>query len=161
MLSTMGEPLTTKPRASLRLGIKDDQDLAFLSKARTVQMRRLHNSMTTALLRIVNARKDVYAGNRQEAMFDALIRDYDGRERDLLIEFKSSTNIADVRLAVGQLLDYRRFVDRPDATDLAVLLPEEPNAHARELLQVCDILLLWFEDKVTLSRIRGPLEGIL
>jgi hypothetical protein len=82
-------------------------------------------------------------------------------KRDLLIEVKSSTNIADVRLAVGQLLDYRRFVDRPNATDLAVLLPEEPNAHVRELLKACDILLLWFDDKVTLSRIRGPLEGIL
>jgi hypothetical protein len=81
MLSAVGEPLTTKPGASLRLGIKDDQDLAFLSKARSVQMRRLHNSMTTALLRILGARKVVYAGNRQEAMFDALIQDYEGHEK--------------------------------------------------------------------------------
>jgi hypothetical protein len=135
MLSTIGEPLATKPVASLRLGIKDDQDLVFLSKARTIQMRRLHNSMTTALLHIVGAGKVVYAGNRQEAMFDALILNYEGHERDLLIEVKSSTNIADVRLAVGQLVDYRRFVNRPAATDLAILLPEEPNAHVRELLK--------------------------
>ena len=94
-------------------------------------------------------------------MFDALIQDYKGQERHLLIEVKSSTNIADVRLAVGQLLDYRRFVNKPDTTDLAVLLPEEPNAHVCELLKACDILLLWFEAKETLSRIRAALEGIL
>ena len=161
ILSSVGEPLTTKPVASVRLDIKDDQDLAFLSKARTVQMQRLHNAMTNGLLRIVGGRKLVYAGNRQEAMFDALIQDYEGQERDLLIEVKSSTNIADVRLAVGQLLDYRRFVNRPDATDLAVLLPEEPNAHVRELLKAYDILLLWFEGKKTLSGIHGVPEGIL
>ena len=143
------------------MDIKDDQDLAFLSKARSVQMQRLHNAMTNGLLRILGARKVVYAGNRQEAMFDALIQDYEGQERDLLIEVKSSTNIADVRLAVGQLLDYRRFVNRPDATDLAVLLPEEPNTHVRELLKAYDILLLWFEGKKTFSRIHGVLEGIL
>jgi hypothetical protein len=161
MLSTVGEPLTTKPLAPLRLGIKDDQDLAVLSKGRTVQMQRLHNAMTNGLLRIVGARRVVYEGNRQEAMFDVLIQDYQTQKRDLLIEVKSSTNVADVRLAIGQLLDYRRFVNRPDATDLAVLLPEEPNAHVRELLKTCDILLLWFEDKETLSRIRGALEGTL
>jgi hypothetical protein len=94
-------------------------------------------------------------------MFNVLIQGYQTQGRDLLIEVKSSTNVADVRLAIGQLLDYRRFVNRPSATDLAVLLPEEPSAHVRELLKACDILLLWFEDKETLSRIRGALEGTL
>src|SRR6266446_3817438 len=51
ILTSVGEPLTTKSVASLRLGFKDDQDLAAaLSKARTVQMQRLHNAMTNGLL---------------------------------------------------------------------------------------------------------------
>lgn len=158
--SIVGEPLRPKPPAPRHLDIKDEKDLAVLSVARTLQMQRLHNAMTNALLYTVGGRKAVFEGNRQEAMFDALILDYKGPKKDLLIEVKSSTNIADVRLAIGQLLDYRRFVNRPDATDLAVLLPEEPDAHVCELLRTCDILLLWFEDKATLSRIQGALEGI-
>jgi hypothetical protein len=60
MPSTAAELLTTKPVTPLRLGIKDDQDLAVLSKGRAVQMQRLHNGMTNGLLRIVGARKVVY-----------------------------------------------------------------------------------------------------
>jgi hypothetical protein len=51
--------------------------------------------------------------------------------REELIEAKSSSSRDDVRLALGQLLDYRRYV-KPRS--MAVLLPADPGADMIELL---------------------------
>lgn len=49
-----------------------------------------------------------------------------------LIEAKASVSRQDVRMAIGQLLDYRRHIDRK--AGLAVLLPEKPSVDLVELL---------------------------
>ena len=49
-------------------------------------------------------------GDRQECRFDVLIADYDGNGRDLLIEAKPDPDRGSLRVAVGQLFDYRRFL---------------------------------------------------
>jgi hypothetical protein len=51
-----------------------------------------------------------------------------------------------VRLAVGQLLDYRRAVERPAATDLLVLLPEAPDADTVEYLHAANVRCGWFDE---------------
>jgi hypothetical protein len=57
---------------------------------------------------------------------------YDPQMR-LIIEAKGTVTRDAIRMALGQLLDYRRFVDRPHK--LAVLLPEAPR---RDLLDYLD-----------------------
>lgn len=49
-----------------------------------------------------------------------------------LIEAKASNSREDVRMAIGQLLDYRRF--KPVPTEIAVLLPERPSSDLISLL---------------------------
>ncbi|WP_257459476.1 hypothetical protein [Archangium lipolyticum] len=85
----------------------------------------------------------VEEGRLQSCRFDALVRNH--REgRDLLIEVKSTTEIADVRLAVGQLLDYRRQLPKKATTNIAVLLPFAPGEHVRAFLDDVEAMALWF-----------------
>jgi hypothetical protein len=58
---------------------------------------------------------------------------YDETDR-VLYEAKALARRSDVRMAVGQLYDYRRHVD-VDNLRCAVLLPERPRADLRDLLQ--------------------------
>ncbi|AKI99118.1 Hypothetical protein AA314_00745 [Archangium gephyra] len=82
-------------------------------------------------------------GRLQSCRFDALVRNHQ-TGRDLLIEVKSSTAIADIRLAVGQLLDYRRQLPKKETTHIAVLLPSEPGEHVRAFLNDVEARALWF-----------------
>ena len=77
-------------------------------------------------------------------MFDALVREYAGTERDLLVEVKAGCDRATCRLAAGQLQDYRRLLPRRAATDLAVLFPDRPSKHAFELFGDLGIRVAWF-----------------
>jgi len=64
--------------------------------------------------------------------------------RDLLIEAKSSTDVAFCRMAVGQLLDYRRQLPGSAITDLAVLFSEVPGKHVLDFLGHVGVKALWF-----------------
>jgi hypothetical protein len=44
-------------------------------------------------------------------------------------------------MALGQLLDYRRFIDPPPAR--AVLVPHKPADDLIDLLAACDIGVIW------------------
>ncbi|MFF8524193.1 hypothetical protein ACF05X_18960 [Streptomyces werraensis] len=60
-----------------------------------------------------------------------------------LYEAKGLTTRANVRMAIGQLLDYRRRVPNRDELRLAVLLPSEPTDDVKELLQELGIGLVY------------------
>jgi len=62
-------------------------------------------------------------------------------ERDVLIEAKGSDSRVAIRLAIGQLYDYRRF--EAIQPKLAVLLPYEPSSDMRALLTSADIGWIW------------------
>ena len=61
-------------------------------------------------------------------------------ELSLLVEAKGQDDRNSIRLAIGQLMDYRRFAD---VSHLAVLLPHEPAADHRSLLGTVDIAWIW------------------
>jgi hypothetical protein len=62
-------------------------------------------------------------------------------QKNQLIEAKASINRESIRMAIGQLLDYSRFIrPRPSA---AVLLPSRPGADLEELLATQEISLIW------------------
>ena len=64
--------------------------------------------------------------------FSALYSDLADVTQNILYEAKGSADRMSVRLALGQVLDYGRYVD---GAQLAVLLPEAPAADLVELLR--------------------------
>ncbi|GAA4934042.1 hypothetical protein [Actinoplanes utahensis] len=59
----------------------------------------------------------------------------------LLIEVKATAERDHLRFAVGQLYDYRRYLDF--AVDLAVLVPTEPSADLMGLLDAANVGAIW------------------
>ncbi|MFI8789060.1 hypothetical protein [Streptomyces sp. NPDC055105] len=66
---------------------------------------------------------------------------YDATD-NVLYEAKGLATRNNVRMAIGQLLDYKRHLDVPKGLRLAVLLPEEPTADVRTLVKSLDIALV-------------------
>ncbi|MGQ4514854.1 hypothetical protein [Streptomyces sp. DW26H14] len=77
------------------------------------------------------------AGERGALMTDT----YDATD-NALYEAKGKASREHVRMAIGQLLDYRRNIDVPEGLRLAVLLPGEPTADVKALLAAEDIALV-------------------
>lgn len=78
----------------------------------------------------------------------------------LLVEAKGTVNRDAVRMAIGQLLDYRRFVDGGSPNYLALLVPREPRQDLRELLFEHEIDIIYrtpdgFEDSAGGALIGG------
>lgn len=132
------------------LGQRRDEDVELLRTATTVKMRRIHNSMTNALRTIfAKARLVVEEGSDPSCLFDALVRAYAKTERHLLIEVKTDDSPPMCRMAVGQLLDYRRSLGDRAALDLAVLFPKKPSKDALNFLGYVGVKALWFDDGMT------------
>jgi hypothetical protein len=152
----------TRPRArraharlGRTLGDRDDEDVEFFRQANTVRMRMIHHKMTNALRSFCSRRNlRVEEGISRDCRFDALIRNY-RQERHLLIEVKPDSKQPSCRLAVGQLLDYRRQVPDRARVDLAVLFPQKPNVVATAFLNDVGVDVLWFtHDMKTLNGFR-------
>lgn len=60
----------------------------------------------------------------------------------VLYEAKASSSRDSIRLAIGQLFDYRRHI-RPEPARLAILLPEAPEKDLRELIASVGIALVY------------------
>lgn len=71
----------------------------------------------------------------------AIVNDLYDETRNNLVEAKGSGTRGEVRMAIGQLTDYGRFVDPPPA--LAVLLPQRPRADLEQLLASTGIAAIW------------------
>jgi hypothetical protein len=60
----------------------------------------------------------------------------------LIVEVKGSVERCSIRMALGQLLDYRRFVPNPRC---AILLPERPRQDLVALIHSAGVSLFWPE----------------
>ncbi len=69
-----------------------------------------------------------------------LLNDIFIRDRNHIIEAKGDSTRESARMAIGQLLDYRRFAK--DAR-MAVLLPERPESDVEDLLRTANIACIW------------------
>jgi hypothetical protein len=70
-----------------------------------------------------------------------LFSDLMDRTTNTLYEAKGSVQRGAIRMAIGQLMDYRRFVQPPPR--LAVLLPSKPRDDLSDLLAGIGIGLVW------------------
>jgi hypothetical protein len=138
-------PLQTKPEAGRELSLKDESDIEVLAHALKRKNKRLHNHLTNEIKRLLQDR-NLTEGINKETLFDIMIKNYDDNKHDLIIEVKSSTNVADVRMAIGQLYDYWYRQFGSSEMHAAVLLPEKPQAEISNLLKWLEIGLLWIAD---------------
>ena len=74
-----------------------------------------------------------------------LFSDLIDRSTNTLFEAKGTVERGAIRMAIGQLLDYRRFLT--PSPRLAVLLPSRPRTDLEELLHSAGVALVWREGK--------------
>jgi hypothetical protein len=60
---------------------------------------------------------------------------------NLLVEAKGTGERGSIRMALGQLADYRRFINPPPTC--AVLLPQQPRPDLAALLDAEDVVAIW------------------
>lgn len=73
------------------------------------------------------------AGEAKPIFTDAYVKDL-----KILVEVKGSIDRNSTRMAIGQLLDYRRFIEEA-AVKCAALLPEVPHQDLLQLLASADV----------------------
>ncbi|MCE5311479.1 MAG: hypothetical protein LLG20_27910 [Acidobacteriales bacterium] len=149
--ATVAPPLP-KQRGS-QLPYLDEAEHTATSKAKTITYRDRHDKMTNRI-------KDLFSGftlmrgTDPECRYDVLVKNYDLAGRDLLIEAKPDPDRGSVRIAIGQLFDYRRSLPHRLGTDLAILTISKPPQNYADLLLDLQISLLWFT-----SQSCGSLKG--
>ena len=135
--------LEEKPTDGSELPLKDESDIKSLQQAQTVNNRRIHNKLTNKLKTCLPG-YTLLEGCSKAAIFDVLVKDYDGNGSDLLVEVKSLVEEAHIRMAIGQLFDYWFCVKGDAEPHIAILLPSSPDAESKRLLEWLHIGLLWF-----------------
>jgi hypothetical protein len=138
--------LKTKETTSTdKLSLKDEADVEVIRNAGTIKQRKVHNQLTNMIISSLS-NYTLLEGRDDSCMFDVLVQNYN-QKQDLIIEVKSSSEKANVRMAVGQLFDYW-FALKGDADPhIAILLPESPDSECANFLEWMDIGLMWFEKK--------------
>lgn len=143
-------------RMSRALGEKDVGEVRVLRKVQSHSYKRLHNEMTNDLQPLLNRAGLHYnEGARRDCLYDVRIINYDDGGRDLLVEAKAAIDMPFCRMAVGQLLDYRRQLPSRARTDMAALFPSRPSRDARDFMRGVGVKVLWFDG--TMKRIQGDL----
>ncbi|GGA29061.1 hypothetical protein [Dyella nitratireducens] len=149
-LVKVSQPLTPKPTDGKDLKVKDEADQTAISAERTDTKRRLHNKMTNRLLELFGTNYLCKEGCTQDALYDAMVvaygEDEDGYPDDLLIEVKSCSEEAHVRMAIGQLYAYGHRLRPKGEFTSAVLLPDEPGEQVKSLLKSRGFGCLWYID---------------
>jgi len=124
----------------------DTSEREYLRKAATIRYRQRHNKMMERLKQILIGFK-LTQGTNSDCRWDLLVERYEQTGRDLLLELKPDPEKAAIRIAIGQLFDYRRFVVHPAITDIAVLTIGAPHKLYRQLLSDLNVSCVWFKDE--------------
>jgi hypothetical protein len=85
------------------------------------------------------SRKKIRPSGEARPLFTDL---YDSSTK-ALFEAKGTVERNAIRMAIGQLADYRRFVDGGHPEHLAILVPSRPRADLVELLESQDIAMVY------------------
>ncbi len=126
---------------------KDESGYEIPPRKEISEGTRLHNKMTNALTSMCKREGYIVLEGKDPYNFDMLLEDIRRAKKPLLIEAKSSIRRSDLRLAIGQLLDYKRGFASVSGLDMAILLPRKPSKDDLQLLDSVDIDALWFMEK--------------
>lgn len=136
--------LEEQPEVGEDLPVKEEE-VERLQQALSSVQRRIHNRMTNQLRRIL-ANWTLLEGRAVDCKYDVLVRNYDRKGNDLLIEVKSSADASQVRMAIGQVFSYwHRLNGSTEHDHCAVMLPSRPGESIQELLDWLGIGILWIE----------------
>jgi len=151
------KPLTKKPREPKRKPARDANlviddvpiEAQFTEKAvvepnrEEYEAERRESSMVQRYKAFIEAqghpisRLRIRPPNEAMPMFcDVYVKDL-----NLLVEAKGSTDRQSIRMAIGQLVDYGRFV--PGGTQLAILLPSRPREDLVRLIEHAEIKMIY------------------
>jgi hypothetical protein len=166
-------PAPADKREGSRLPYFDEAERTATTNSRTINYRDRHDKMTNRvkdLFKSLNLKR----GTDPECWYDVLVKNYDSADRDLLIEAKPDPDRGALRIAIGQLLDYRRALPHRIGTDLAILTISRPRQSYVDLLLDLQISVLWFNSEacttlkgegkawqsVHRAQTRDPLDGL-
>jgi len=140
-------------KVSKELLPKDDSDVKYIITENRRTVVRNHRKLEKILLSFCQTKNiSIEEGIYSKLKYDALIRKYKNG-RDLLIEIKGSSKISEIRLAIGQVLDYG-YEFKNGKTDLAIFLPTKPESKYLQIAKSIDVNVLWLEGK----RIAGTIN---
>ncbi len=128
------------------LPLLDDAERKAVQKSAKITYRSRHKKMTNRLRELLPG-LTLSQGADPDCRYDALITNYNGNGRDLLVEAKPDPDKGSIRIAIGQLFDYRRFLPNQAATDLVILTIPPPTQSHIELMLDLQIAALWFGDE--------------
>jgi hypothetical protein len=100
----------------------------------------------------VSGRHYVAEGESRPLRADLMVKDL-----NVLVEAKATDARYAIRMAIGQLYDYRRF--EPTVPDLAVLVPKEPSRDLRRLLDGLTIGCVWLRRDGYIDSVDGRLSA--
>ena len=145
MQSGSASVLRKKPVQGPSLKIKDERDVTVIARAQEATRKQLHNRMTNWFRKLYEGTYALTEGAKGAAMFDIEVQAFNRKHR-LLIEVKSSSDEADVRMAIGQLLAYSYHLGRSEYDCQAIMLPGRPTDAIRGLIDHLEMGLIWIED---------------
>lgn len=116
-------------------------------QSQTIRYRNRHNKMTNGLKLLCDGWRTLKRGPAPDCSYDVLIEKYDATGRDLLVEAKPDPDKGSLRIAIGQLFDYSRFLPRRAGTDCAVLTISRPSKSYCDLLLDLQISPIWFRNE--------------
>ena len=119
----------------------DDQDVNYVRSAKRVNIVFRHRQLEDKLYRYCLEKDYKILAGGPENKFDALIKGAGRGKQDLLIEIKGTISPSEIRMAIGQLIDYAYDLGRE--VSMAVLLPEKPDDKYIEVLNGVNIACLW------------------
>lgn len=122
------------------LNTKPEGDVEHFRDPNYIKVARKHNSLTNKLLVYCKLNCLNVVEGPEDNKYDALILKYFGNA-NLLIEAKGSSAPSEIRLAIGQLMDYSLDLDKK--TILAVLLPNNPEKRYLRLLKKHSIHVIY------------------
>ena len=132
---------------------KDDADVKYLLTENRRVVVRKHRKIEKKLLSFCKQKGiEVEEGIYSKLKFDAILRKYKNGT-DLLVEIKGSNKVSEIRLAIGQVLDYG-FDFKNTETDLAILLPKKPENKYIQIAKRLNIKVLWLSERKIVGTIR-------
>lgn len=131
---------------SAELPLKDEADVEAIKDAGTVLHRRIHNRLTNRFGKALRARGfKLLEGRSKTCTYDILIKRYNDRGEDLLIEAKSSVELPQIRMAIGQIYSYWFELGGGQDIHLAFLLPARPEQCIIDFLDWVGVGIMWYE----------------
>ncbi|SCY08557.1 hypothetical protein [Thiohalorhabdus denitrificans] len=127
------------------LSLKDEADIESLQESKNLINKRIHNQITNQLQEKLSE-FTLLEGCTNDAMFDVMVKNYDSKRNDLIIEVKSSSERSHVRMAIGQVYDYWFNTKGEIGEHIAILLPEKPSTEILSLLSWLGIGAMWLNE---------------